>query len=192
MSEVLEVRRGPTVRRETTVYVVAVLGAAGTIAVGFQLLRSVGRAASRFDEAELAELAVGSFWLLLVTAILGAVVANSLVSWQLVLHPGSPDDVMLRFDDEGLAMFDAGSRVFVPWYAVRDLTTEPLPSGYRMRVVTDGPVTSGRDRLSVVISRALRGKGMTYRFSPDDPTHAVLAAAVERFSTGRFRLEPMP
>jgi hypothetical protein len=191
MSEVLEVHRGPTVRRETTVYVVAVLGAAGTIAVGFQLLRSVGRAASAFDEAELAELAVGSFGLLLITAILGAIVLSSLVSWQLVLHPGSPDDVVLRFDDEGLAMFDAGSRVFVPWYAVKALTTEPLPTGYRMRVVTDGPVTSGRDRLSAVITRAMRGKGMTFRFSPNDPTHAALAAAVDRLSAGRFRLLPM-
>lgn len=191
MSELLEVRRGPT-RRETRVYVVAALGAAGTVAAGFLLLRSAGRAASQLDEAELAELAVGSLGLLLVTAMLGAIVLTSLVSWQLVLRPGSSDDVVLRFDDEGLAMFDAGSRIFVPWYAVKALTTEPLPSGYRMRVVTDGPVNAGRDRLSALITRAMCGDGMTYRFSPDDPTHAVLAAAVERLSTGRFRLEPMP
>ena len=85
----------------------------------------------------------------------------------------------------------AGSRVFVPWYAVRSLTTEPLAGGYRMRVITDGPVQGGRDRLSALITRALRKKGMTFRFSPDEPDHDLLARSVEQMSAGRFRLGPL-
>jgi hypothetical protein len=43
-------------------------------------------------------------------------------------------------------------------------------------------------RLSATITRALRRRGMTFRFTPDDPTHETLARSVERLSAGRFRL----
>ena len=190
MPDSLEVRRGPT-RRETTVYVVAILGVLGMLLVGWLWVHSAIGTLSGNAGPGTTGLVTGTLGLVLQTAILGGIVLSSAVSWQLVLRPGNPDDVVLRFDADGLGMFDAGSRVFVPWYAVRSLTTEPLAGGYRMRVITDGPVQGGRDRLSALITRALRKKGMTFRFSPDEPDHDLLARSVEQMSAGRFRLAPL-
>jgi hypothetical protein len=51
--------------------------------------------------------------------------------------------------------------------------------------------TPGRDRFSALISRALRARGMRFRFSPDEPSHDVLARSVQQMSAGRFPLAPL-
>lgn len=172
-------------------YVVAALGAIGALAVGGLTVLSAAEGVARLEEAEIASATAPFLQLVLLTMVLGVIVFTSLVSWQLALRPGRPGDVVLWFDEDGVAMTDAGSRGFVPWHCVSSLTTEPLLDGYRMRLVRDGPVQSGRDRVSAVTRLALRRGGMTFRFSPDDPTHEALARSVERLWAGRFRLAPL-
>ena len=109
--------------------------------------------------------------------------------WQLILRPGSREDVVVEVAETGLTLADAGYRIRLPWTAVARIEIIERGSGwYRLLVQAPGPVDGTGDPVGRMVRRRLRTQGMTLRFTDQEPTEAELVSAVATHSGGRFSL----
>ena len=178
-------RRSVT-RRETEVYLVALLYAAlAVVAVWWTagLWLDAGTVLSaRADGEQVLALPLAG---LIATVLTLVLLWWGTPFWQLVLRPGDADDVVVALDREGMLLRDAGFRIHVPWSSVGSMRMEPLGEGRAALVATvPGPVDRSRGLLPRLVVRGLRRGTFRLRLEADDPTPEEARAAVRELSDG--------
>jgi hypothetical protein len=180
----LRVRR-TRVRREWQVYVAAVLFVGGLAAVAWIGTRLV----LRVPDDSLAAVAAFVIGAGATVALAIALVLFAVPTWQLVLRPGSRDDVVVEVAAPGLLLSDAGYRIRLPWSCIDLLGIVERGEGwYRVRLQAADGFEATRDPLARFVGSQLRRSGMVLRFTDDDPRESALVEAVARHSGGHVHL----
>lgn len=190
MGETFTVRRGAQARTGRHLLALVTMGLLAAFlaiqAVKLAWQGSLQLSGARADQAAMFVVD----WLLLVTLTL---VLLRLLGpfWQLVRSPGSPDDVVLAMDAQGLLMTDGGCAISAPWSSLRSVDVRPgHGSDFRLHLVATGPVEVSDDPVGRVMGRRLRRQGVSMRFTDDSPTRSELVAALAHHSQGRFAAAP--
>lgn len=164
------------------------IGAAG----GYVLVQAAGLLVEGWPELVEAPGWPVAVWLLVDVALaaLGlALIWMALPLWQLILRPGSVDDVVVEVAESGLTLADAGYRVAVAWAALDRIEVIERGDGwYRLLVHAPEPVDGTADPVGRMVRRRLSKEGMTLKFTDREPTEEELASAVAAHSRGRFSL----
>lgn len=185
----LELRRSVT-RRETEVYLMGLLYLViGIVAVWWTVgywIDAVPLFTEALSTRQAVVLPVGG---LVVTGLTVLLLWWGSPMWQLVLRPGSPEDVMLYADREGMLITDAGYTVRVPWTSLSSMRMEPGPSGRETLLpVVSGPVVRSRGRLAALVERGLRRGAFRLRLEAEDPTPAEVRAGIRELSGGQVEV----
>jgi len=181
--DTVELRRSTT-RRETVVYLLALLYAVTSVfavwwTVDFwtdTVLDLSSRARYPFV------LVVGG---LVMTGLTALLLWWGVPMWQLALRPGRPEDVVVTLDGDGLVVKDAGFTLAVPWASISSARMEPGRSGREVLLFTvSGPVDRSRGRLPALVEKGLRRGVFRMRLEPEDPSPDEVRAGVLRLSGG--------
>lgn len=190
MGEVFTVTRGA--QRRSGHPFVAVVGVGALVALlVVQAVRLLWEGSTGLSGAPPSEVIVFLVSWLLLAVLIASLVRLLRPFWQVARAHLDPDDVVLAVDGSGLRLADSGCEIAAPWASIRQLDLrDRTSSGFRLRLVAEGPVSVSQDPLGRVMGRRLRHGGVHLRFRDESPND--VAAAIAAFSGGRFASVPQP